>query len=1077
MKIINELFVIVITIMAITYFAPPQIKVFAASDNYLNIQKVTVEQGLSNNHINSILEDHYGYIWFGTLSGLNKYDGMKFDIYYNDSSVVNSISNSDIQVIYESSSYNLWIGTAKGLNIFNRETNTFKAYLHDDNNPQSISNNRINTIYEDSSGILWIGTKEGLNKYNQATDNFQVYLNNTEDKDSISSNNITSIIEDSTGTLWIGTTAGLNVFNKETNSFTIYLNDDNDPYSISNNRINTIYEDSSGILWVGTAEGLNIFHKEENRFSVYLNDSDNPQSISSDFITSFCEDNDNNLWIGTRAGLNKVINKEGVFFTYKNEVDNQNSISNNRIVTLYKDIQGILWVGTINGINKIDLSNNAFNYYTGILGNNNILNISSIDNKSIWLELWGGITKFDIESKSVINMWSNILYDQIFYSSMSNTSCITADGCFWVGTGYSGLLRFDPLTNLLENYKNEPGDDNSLLNDSISSIYASSNNTLWIGTNEGLCSFNIETEEFLRYQNNTFYADALKNSKITVIYEDCVNNIWFGTNLGVYVLNSNTNEIYCVMNSKEFYGDSSDRSIYTIYEDSGGAIWIGTGYGLYCYTQNDGIMSFNHSGFQDEVILCIVEDNYGDLWIATRQHGLMKLSVKDNNYISYGVKDGLRDNFFSVGACYKTKDGELFFGCAGGLMSFYPKDIMEDHTAPTIVINGFNLIGGSIFFKKSVEDIKEIELSYFENSFEIDFVAFNYKAPEYNQYAYKLENFDKDWNYCSASESFTKYTNIPSGKYTFRVIASNSDGIWNNEGASLEIIITPPFWQKWWFILTLVAVALMLVIIAIKLRTYTLNKYAQTLEIQAEERTVELTQKNKHIEEQLNNKMRYTRALVHELKTPLTPLLASSDFLCSELEDKISLRFAKNINEGALNLSKRIDELLDLAKSETGMIDVNPQPVDLKYIVKNIIDHIKPEITKKNLNFNSLIPHSIPIINADEERLRQVILNLLDNAIKYTQIDGHIALKIFEKDAGVVIQIKDTGIGIDEKEMEYLFEPYSRLENGLIRTGGMGLGLFISKTIIELHGGRISVKSQRGIGSSFNVWLPIDYME
>jgi ligand-binding sensor domain-containing protein/signal transduction histidine kinase len=1076
MNIYQKLFIAVGILTLFSLLIPSQIGTIAASDDYLNFETITTAQGLSQNCINCIIQDHYGYMWFGTTMGLNKYDGISFKIYQSNSEIPNSLSDSDIREIYETSNGDLLIGTFFGLNIFNRETDTFNSYMHDGNDSSSISNNRVESIYEDSQGTLWIGTNDGLNIFNRETDTFISYRYDENDPDSISNDSITSIYEDSQGTLWIGTNDGLNIFNRETDTFISYRYDENDPDSISNDSITSIYEDSQGTLWIGTNDGLNIFNRETDTFISYRYDENDPDSISNDSITSIYEDSQGTLWIGTSSGLNRLNSRELSFKSYKIEYNNPNGINSNRILSLYKDSEGILWIGTMNGINKLNFYKQAFRYYTDILNMNTVLGICSADDKILWIQVNESIVKYDSASHAIEDIWDNVIKSSDRSNFIRNTFCIGIDGSLWIALGSTGLERFNPETGEIIIYTSDA--DNSLSSNTVTSLYTSKDGTIWIGTTEGLCSYD-DISGFTQYKNNPNFSNNVGKYDVRVIHETSGNNLWFGTYDGeVYRFNEKSGMMACVMGSPEVTKDLSDKNVYAIYEDSRGLIWIGTGYGLYCYnSEYNEITSFRIGvSLSDERIIGILEDNNGNLWITTRQ-GLGKFVISQGAYYRYDASDGLLNNLFAVGGSYRNKAGELYFGASGGLVSFYPEDITINNTAPIVVINSFNLINGLIFFDMPIEDVKKITISYSDNSFDIDFVALSYDYPEYNQYAYKLEGFEENWNYCSAANSYTRYTNIPPGEYTFIVKASNSDGVWNEEGNSLKIIISTPFWKQWWFILSLIAAALLAVVAAIKLRTYTLSKYAQKLETQVEAKTCELEKKTQHIEEQINNKIRYTRALVHELKTPLTPLLASSDFLCSELEDKIPLRFARNINEGALNLSKRIDELLDLAKSETGMIDIKPEPIDLKYLIKTIIDYIKPEITKKNLSFNSLVPQNIPAINADEERLRQVVLNLLDNAIKYSPSGGNVTLKVYEKDNGIVIQIKDTGIGIDEKEMEYLFEPYHRLESGLIRTGGMGLGLFISKTIVELHGGHISVKSQKGTGSTFCVWLPINSTE
>jgi signal transduction histidine kinase/ligand-binding sensor domain-containing protein len=1076
MKIINWLLIIVIAITTLFCYIPPQIKVAATSDDYLNFESISTKQGLSHNSISAIIQDHYGYMWIGTSLGLNKYDGVNFYIYKHDSTITDSISSSNITAIYETEENELWIGTTWGLNKYNRKTDTFVSYLNDKDNSNTLSSNSITEIYKDDGGTLWIGTNAGLYIYNQGTDNFTLYKNEFNDKNYIIDNYVTSIYQDCKANLWVGTIDGLYIFNINTNEFTKYLNNPDDDNSLSDNHVTEIYEDSRGIVWIGTATGINIYNSEDKKFTSYLNDSHNTQDTGSEYITSICEDNNGYLWIGTRLGLKRLNVENMDFCTYVPDSENPNSLNTDRITAVCKDFEGSMWIGSYYGINKITFSKQVIKYYySSILNNNAVSNIRSLNGIDLWLKTRLGPIKFDSETYSIIESHPNIFINQNYSNSRMNSFCISTDGCLWAGTEGYGLEKFNPTTGELTTYKYSIGDLNCISSNTIISLYANLAGTVWVGTSEGLCKYDVETNSFIQYKYLAEFPDDIKTGEIWLLYESN-DYLWVGTKKCLYGFNYYSDEVNFIIDNENFGGINPNNIVCSLFEDSHGVLWIVTNNGLFCYDIKN--REFILHGLEDllvkYLIRDVIEDNNGNIWISTGGDGLWRLSGNEKTYTKFGIDDGLQSDVFLFRSSYKTENGELFFGTIIGLISFLPQDMANDTNIPIVLINKFNLLEGTISFDEPIENIKEVILSHSENSFEINFVALSYDYPEFNKYAYMLEGFDKSWNYCSASTSFTKYTNIPSGKYTFKVIASNSDDTWNYEGVSLEIIITPPFWKEWWFILTIIVAALLAVMGAIKLRTYTLSRYAETLESQVEERTSELAQKNKHIEEQMNNKMRYTRALVHELKTPLTPLLASSDFLCSELEDKIPLRFAKNIKNGALNLSKRIDELLDMAKSETGMLDIKPELMDIKILIESVIEYIEPEISKKTLTINSIISPDISDIYADEERLKQVLLNLLDNAIKYTPAGGTISIMANRKNSGICIQIKDTGMGMDENEIEHLFKPYHRIETGLIRTGGLGLGLFISKTIIDLHGGNISVSSKKGVGTTFVVWLPVE---
>ncbi|MFZ7133467.1 MAG: ligand-binding sensor domain-containing protein [Eubacteriales bacterium] len=1075
MKIIKKILIIAaISGVALINYHPLQSEATTTLGNYLDFEKLTTEQGLSQNCVTSIIQDHYGYLWIGTMVGLNKYDGINFKIYLNSESA-GSISNSCITHIYETKGGQIWIGTAKGLNLYSRENDTLSSYFNDHEDNESISNDYIRYIYEDSNCILWIGTEEGLNCYNQDTNVFTAYKHNPEDYGSISNNGITCIYEDSYGVLWIGTKDGLNIYNKKTCTFCSYLNDPRKDNSISNNNISKVYEDSKGMLWIGTANGLNLYNRETDTFTQFLNNQNNSESISSNTVTSICEDIYGYLWIGTRSGLNKLDTEIMSFTTYSIESNNPNSINSNRITCISRDNEGSLWIGTVNGVNKLNPSKQLFKYYTGMLTNNTVSGICSLDGIILWMETRTGIIQYNIETDTIENYYPEVLWQPYRTSFVMNLFGVSEDGCLWGGTENSGLYKFNPSTYETSVY-NYTTDNSGIISNSIISLYISPDGIIWIGTDKGLCSFDSDIETFNNYRDNTKYPDAIKYGSVWVTYQDSNNNLWFGTKDGIYMLNDKTKDINLIHNNFETSGGLFEQGIYSIYEDSRELLWFGTNRGLLCYDpHNSNFISYdNEEVLINESILSIIEDSNGDIWFTTRKQGLWLLSLQENTVNKYGIKDGLQNDAFCVGAYYKANDGQIYLGCIMGLISFNPDQIkVVTNDTLNIFINYFSLLDQPIAFDKPIEDMEKVKLHYSENSFEINFIALNYYSPGNNKYAYILEGFDENWHYCNANETYTRYTNIPTGEYTFRVKASNSNEIWTEEGVSLKIIISAPFWQQWWFIAGMVAIAILLVYIVIKFRTYTLQKYSQKLEYNFEEKTHQLVQRSEQLENELRKRAEFTRALAHELKTPLTPLLSSSEFLMGTVENDITLGFINNIRQGILNLEKRINDLMDLARGEVGLLKLNCDYLPALNIIKESIQYFLPEAQRKNQGLILDIPDTLPEIYADSERLRQVILNLLNNASKFTRKNGEIILKAREEKDNIIIEVIDNGCGIDKSEQEHIFEPYSKLQLKKESSSGLGLGLYLAKLFIELHEGQIWVISSKGKGSAFVFSLPL----
>jgi signal transduction histidine kinase/ligand-binding sensor domain-containing protein len=1068
---IDRILIIIITITVIISSVPPQLKVTARADHRIYFETITIENGLSSNNITTIVQDSYGYLWFGTSNGLNKYDGINFDIFI-DNPINNTLSDSSINILYVTSDGELWIGTSWGLNKYDRTTNTFINYLNEQDDVTSISDNFITSICEDSDGNIWIGTKKGLNKLDRVTETFSLYLNSPNDTKSLSNDFITSICEDNYGYLWIGTIDGLNRLDRNSQEFTIYRNDTERKTSISNNYVTCIYEGSDSNLWIGTTYGLNKYDRESDYFKVFVNDANDITSLSNDYVTSICEDFSGYLWVGTKLGINRLDTSNETFYIYRYNPDDPFSLSYDRIQAIYRDIEGNIWIGTLNGCDKVNFKKQAFNYYIDALYNNAVPGIASNDSKIIWLKTRYGLFKFNNETKSVEKIYNEVFINQNFSNVKMNTFCISINGCLWAGTEGYGLEMFNPVTEELIVYKYDENSANCIPSDTVLSLYINSDgDILWIGTDKGLCSFNITTGKF------NYYAYEIENDNIWYIYQTSDNDLWISTETGFYRIDYLSGILTPIVDYTQLSGSLYTNIISDVLEDSRGLLWFANGNNLFCYDidKETIVPTGLETNFPPIAVRSILEDDNNSIWLSTASHGLIKISANDESIKQYGKDDGLQNDTFCYRSSYKAEDGELFFGCIVGLISFYPDDLIEDIDIPDVYITNFALLNKDISFTEPIEDVTEIKLPYADNSFEIDFVAFDYKSPEYNQYAYKLEGFDEKWNYCNAINSYAKYTNIPLGEYIFIIKASNSDGIWNEEGVSLKIIIAPPFWQQWWFIFILIMAAILLVFMVIWLRTYTIRKYSQILESKYEERTYQLIKKTEQLENELKKRTEFTRALAHELKTPLTPLLSASEFLLNSVEDDITLGFINNIRQGILNLEKRINELLDLAKGEIGLIKINREYVDVLNIIKNTMTYFMPEAQRKNQELILDIPDTLPEIFADEERITQVILNLLNNASKFTRKNGEIIIKAKEEKASLIIEVIDNGCGIDEAEQEHIFEPYSKLRLKRESSSGLGLGLYLAKLFVELHGGKIWVISSKGKGSTFAFSLPIEH--
>jgi PAS domain S-box-containing protein len=776
-------------------------------------------------------QDSKGFMWFGTYDGLNRYDGYKFKIYKSEIGNPYSLSNNSVRFIYEDRSGNLWIGTDGGLNQFDREKERFIHYKYDSNDPNSLSSDRVQWICEDTSGILWVGTfVEGLNQFDREKKLFTRYLHNPKNPNSISHNLVSCVYVDRSGNLWAATDGGLNRFDRERNRFIHYQHDPNDPHSLSGNNAYRIYEDQYGILWIGIfGGGLDRFDREKGRFIHYRNSPDDPFSLSNDKVRSIYEDRSGSLWIGTDGGLDRFDREKGRFIHYRNSPDDPFSLSNNLVLSIYEDRSGTLWIGNdYGGINKFDRGKAKFVHCKKELNNSNSLSSDIIysiyetndgGERILWIGTeGGGLNKYNRGKKQFTHYQSdpnnpNSIND-------NNVRAIVEDRSrtLWIGTT-NGLCQFDRTRRKFICYTTESNNPYSLSNNNVFSIYEDRLGFIWVGTyGGGLNRFDRKKNIFTHYLADPPNPKSLSDNFVWSICEDRNGTLWIGTeNGGLNQFDREKNQfIHYQADLKDPNGLNSNK-ILCLHEDRSGMLWIGTTDGLNKFDRANKVFSHYREadGLLSNTIQSILEDDHGNLWLGT-QKGLSKFTPSTKKIRNFTVSNGLQSNEFSVNGCFKSQSGELCFGGINGFNTFFPDSIKGNPYIPPIVITDFQIfnksvsvgkeIDGHLILEKSITETKEIKLSYKENVFLFEFASLHLASPDNNQYAYMMEGFDKEWNYTDAGRRVVTYTNMSSGEYIFRVKGSNSDGVWNEEGASIRVIITPPFWQTLWFRFILLAV-------------------------------------------------------------------------------------------------------------------------------------------------------------------------------------------------------------------------------------------------------------------------------
>lgn len=1034
----------------------------------INFNNLSTNNGLTSDLITYIYQDSIGYMWIGTKDGLNQYNGNMVVQYTYQYGNEKSLTSPCITSINEDDSGNIWVGTDSGLNIINRNEDKVIRIESGEQNEDMLSNYVITSIYKDSYGVMWVGTTNGLNRYDEKNNKFIKYYSDGTNTN-ITNNYITDIDENELGELWVSTMDGISIIDLKTYS----IRNGRDKY----NNIEYIYsvdKDNYGDMWVlGKESVFKIINKD---YEVGIYNIYDCENLSGNMTKVLCHSN-GDVWLSRGTGLIRYIVSSNETKIY---TESSNYLINNSINCLYEDRSGVLWVGTNKGVSILNTKQQFSTRINNILLQNNIYEnsvrafLQDSDN-DLWIGIDGnGLVQFDISENKMIRFICDKNNENSLLSNSIKYIAEGVDGSIIVSTE-KGINIINKNTKEIISYPYEEINLNLFLNDNFKIV--NDDKYSWSATEEGLYRYDRETNEVVNYREN-FNEKGISNYEIFDIFQDEIdeNILWLaGGKEGGLIKFHKTEGVIKNYLSTSGEDSLSYDSINCIQGDGKGNLWIGTEVGLNKFNieKETFIQYYDKDGLVSNYINNIIIDDNENIWLGTNK-GLSKFIINENRFINFTERDGVSGNQFNKRAAYKTKEGHLLFGTTEGVVSFDPNNIEEITPKVDKVVLDTLLINRELF----ISDGDNIELNYDENNITIQYFLPNYTRIGSITYLYKMDGVNKEW-ISDSRGGYATYTMLKPGKYTFRVKAVKSDGSFTEE-STVSFVIKKPFWKSNIVYCIFIIVAL-LIILNIVYRVKFLKKLVdkQTKEINRQlEENKKLYERNIRNEKFKND---YFVNLSHELRTPISIILSVLQLLDSLKENgnvtkDRQLHYMDVIRKSSKSLLDIINDIIDSSKIESGTYKINKEKnIDIIYLVEETALNMSDYINSKGIEL-IIDPEveELPIC-CDPNEIQRCIINLIGNAVKFTEENGQIKVLIKANDNNVSVSIEDNGLGISKDDQEFIFKRFEQGKNiNSTKVSSSGIGLTLVKYIVELHDGHVKLESELNKGSKFTIVLPIN---
>lgn len=1057
---------------------------------------------LNSLFVRTLAEDTCQHLWIGTEEGVHILDLSSGHILHPKRTAVASdpIFSTPVNALLGDQQGRMWIGSTEGLALVSMDR---EGAIHTIDWLRKGPDANVSSLCRASDGTVWVGYQSGeiqsVGRLSEKAFQFQAAPEALAGK---SHGEIFAICADGEE-LWFGTARGLARYHTQTRAYHFYVNRPDDPHSLIQNYVKDIVCDQEGNIIIATYKGLCIYNKETDDFLQIASEAGNAGRLNNNFVNSLYVEPCGTIWIGTeKGGVNKMIKKQVMFELYRHNPKQPASLSPNPVNAIFEDSRQTLWIGTVEGgLNKRSNHQHTFEHYRSDEANPRSLSHNAVSfitegDGMLWVATWGGgINRMDLDREGRFTAVPGEVKKGAFSSEF--ISWLVYDKVLnglWVAT-VAGLDFYDLSGQAVLPVLNIPEAENYIT--TVSGLCLDTNRRLWVGTERGLFCIDLKRSELnggrIVAQRCRLASEAnrnTRNEKVNCVYEAADHTIWLGTyGNGLYKL-------------EETDGDP-DRWNYRF-----------VNYGT-------------EAGLSDNVIYGICEDSHGALWLSTNR-GLSCFYPEKELASTFYTSDGLPNNQFYWTAACQTAEGKILFGNVEGAVMFNPEVVRPDTSQLAVTI-----VGGFVYNEPvnppSFPDVWRLKEQ--DKSFSLDFSALYYVAPEKIRYAYRLKGFDTDWREVGANRRFASYTNLSAGKYVFQVKCTNPDGEWSDRITELNIQLIPPFYKERWFLFSLLALVFISLYYINEMRIRNLRRQKEQLERMVEERTEKIeTQKNTlvsqakdledtlhklmaHQEEiskqneqliaqnneisrqkeqleelsaQLNratqDKINFFTNITHEFKTPLTLILGPIEQALQwsrnpKVQEQLIL-----VRKNSKYLLLLVNQLMDFRKADSGNKKVNKSPGNFKEFVQAIVlpFYSLTKVRQVELRERYRLPRQP--FRFDSDLMQKVLVNLLSNAVKFTPDGGTIRLVVAllpgQARKSIYISVNDTGAGIPEEAMPLVFDRFYQVDNQNIYPvygqSGTGIGLYLSRQIVDALGGRIWVKNNRRGGASFRLLLPLE---